>query len=30
MTQAPVFRMRRAAVHTLLIGYTLIAIAPCC
>ncbi len=28
MAEAPVFRMRRAAVHTLLIGYTLIAIAP--
>ena len=28
MAQAPIFRMRRAAVHTLLIGYTLIAIAP--
>ncbi len=28
MAGGPVFRMRRAAVHTLLIGYTLIAIAP--
>ena len=28
MRQAPIFRMRRAAVHTLLGGYTLIAILP--
>ncbi|HEX6120317.1 MAG TPA: carbohydrate ABC transporter permease [Dongiaceae bacterium] len=28
MRQAPVFRMRRAAVHTLLGGYTLIAVLP--
>jgi len=28
MTQAPTLRTRRAAVHALLIGYTLIAILP--
>jgi raffinose/stachyose/melibiose transport system permease protein len=28
MRQAPIFRMRRAVVHTLLGGYTLVALAP--